>query len=78
MSVHRHIDTYIRNCLFLSFLFSLTPLESEPLSVDKLVLGELVVDVLEAEVCLEGVVVGEDHVLGFTGLVSPDGNIQKD
>ena len=72
------IDTYIGNCLFLSFLFSLTPLESEPLSVDKLVLGEFVVDVLEAEVRLEGVVVGEDHVLGFTGLVSPDGNIQKD
>ena len=56
----------------------MTPLESEPLSVDKLVLGEFVVDVLEAEVGLEGVVVGEDHVLSSTGFVPPDSSVQKD
>ena len=60
------------------FLFNLSFLESEPFPVDKLVLGEFVVDVLEAEVRLEGVVVDKDHVLGFASLITPDGSIQKD
>ena len=70
------IDADVGSCLLFSLLFRLSPLESEPCSIDKLVLGEFVVDVLEAEVCLEGVVVGEDHVFGFPGFVPPDSSIQ--
>ena len=53
-------------------IFETVP-EIAPFSVDKLVLRELVVHVLEAEVGFKVIVVNKDHVLCFASFFASDG-----